>query len=191
MNREGAFSVRAPAATRQQVTHRGVLALARHIDASIELMGRLAAWLTLLLVFLVAGDVIARYVWHVGSVAEQQLEWHVLAVIAMLSASFTLQQDEHVRVDIFYQGYSARTQRIIDTLVYLLVVVPTSAFIAAKSVHFVVQSYQLGEGSDTPGGLPDLFILKAFVPLGFALVCAEAFALGMREWLAPSRRDAQ
>lgn len=177
---------RSRGATRERNWRGLTLTLAQRIDASIGLMGRLAAWLTLVLVFLVAGDVIARYVWHVGSVAEQQLEWHVLAVIAMLSASFTLQQDEHVRVDIFYQGYSARTRRIIDTLVYLLIVVPTSAFIAAKSVHFVVQSYQLGEGSDTPGGLPDLFILKAFVPLGFALVCMEALALGIRQWLAPS-----
>ncbi|HKJ07849.1 MAG TPA: TRAP transporter small permease subunit [Gammaproteobacteria bacterium] len=166
-----------------------VLAWASRIDASIGVLGRLAAWLTLLLVALVAGDVIARYVWHVGSVAEQQLEWHVLAVIAMLSASFTLQQDEHVRVDIFYRNYSPRARRILDTLVYLLVVVPTSAFIAVSSVHFVVQSYRLHEGSVTPGGLPDLFILKAFVPLGFALVSLEALALGVREWLGPVQQE--
>ncbi len=80
------------------------------IDEGIHWMGRACAWLTLLLVLLVAGDVLARYIWHVGSVAEQQLEWHLLAVVAMLSAPFTLQQDEHVRVDIFYQGFSERAQ---------------------------------------------------------------------------------
>ncbi|MGB7755039.1 MAG: TRAP transporter small permease subunit [Salinisphaera sp.] len=150
------------------------------IDEGIHWMGRVCAWLTLVLVLLVAGDVLARYVWHVGSVAEQQLEWHLLAVVAMLSAPFTLQQDEHVRVDIFYQGFSERARRWINILVCFLIVIPSSVFIAYVSMRFVTMAYQMGEGSATPGGLPDRFLLKAFVPLGFALIALEGVALGIR-----------
>ncbi|MDA3919447.1 MAG: TRAP transporter small permease subunit [Salinisphaera sp.] len=157
--------------------------LADGIDRGVHVMGRACAWLTLLLVLLVAGDVLARYIWHVGSIAEQQLEWHLLAVIAMLSAPFTLQQDENVRVDIFYQGFSERTRRRIDILVFFLLVIPTSVFIAYVSMRFVTMAYQMGEGSATPGGLPDLFILKAFIPLGFALIALEGTALGIRALL--------
>lgn len=166
---------------------RPVLALpvyfAHRLDRGMEVMGQACAWLTLLLVLMVAGDVLARYIWHVGSVAEQQLEWHLLAVIAMLSAPFTLQQDEHVRVDIFYQGYSDRVRRWIDCLVYFLIVVPSCLFIAYVSLRFVTMAYQMGEGSATPGGLPDRFLLKAFIPAGFVLIALEALALGIRRCL--------
>ncbi|AWN16828.1 TRAP transporter small permease subunit [Salinisphaera sp. LB1] len=154
--------------------------LADGIDGGIHWMGRICAWLTLVLVLLVASDVLARYIWHVGSVAEQQLEWHLLAVVAMLSAPFTLQQDEHVRVDIFYQSFSEPTRRRINILVCFLIIIPTSVFIAYVSMRFVTMAYQMGEGSATPGGLPDRFLLKAFVPLGFVLIALEGMALGIR-----------
>ncbi len=151
--------------------------LSARLDRFIGRLGKLSAWLGLVLVLLVAGDVIARYVWHVGSVAEQELEWHVLAVMAMLGASFTLQQGEHVRVDIFYQHYSERTKRWMDVLTPLLVVVPTALFIAGVSLQFVAMSYQVHEGSPDPGGLPARYVLKAFVPLGFGLVAVQGVAM--------------
>lgn len=147
------------------------------LDRCIEISGRLSSWLCLLLALLVAGDVLARYVWHVGSVAEQELEWHLLAVIAMMGASYTLQQGEHVRVDVFYQHYSERFKRWLDALVPLLVIVPTAVFIAYVSLGFVKMSYNLHEGSPDPGGLPARYLLKAFVPFGFGLVAVQGVAM--------------
>ena len=151
--------------------------LAKVLDRSIEIIGRLSGWLCLLLTLLVAGDVLARYVWHIGSVAEQELEWHVLAVIAMMGASYTLQQGEHVRVDIFYQHYSVRLKCWLDVLVPLLVVVPTALFIAYVSLRFVQMSYTLHEVSPDPGGLPARYLLKAFIPFGFGLVAIQGVAM--------------
>ena len=70
--------------------------VAGFLDHLVARLGRATSWLTLLLVLLVAGDVLFRYVWHVSSVAEQEFEWHVLAVIAMIGASYTLQQGRHL-----------------------------------------------------------------------------------------------
>ena len=140
-------------------------------------LGRVTGWLTLVLVFLVAGDVLFRYIWHVSSVAEQELEWHVLAVIALIGASYTLQQGEHVRVDIFYQRYSLRLKRWMDILMPALVVVPTMLFIAWQSLEFVSMSWEFDEGSPDPGGLPGRYFIKAFVPLGFFLVAMQGVAM--------------
>ena len=115
------------------------------LDRWVARIGRVTAWLTLLLVLLVAGDVLFRYVWHVSSVAEQEFEWHVLAVIALMGASYTLQQGEHVRVDIFYQRYSLRVKRWLDVLMPALVVVPSMLFIAWLSLNFVAMSWELSE----------------------------------------------
>ena len=151
--------------------------VAHFLDQIVARLGRATAWLTLLLVLLVAGDVLFRYVWHVSSGAEQEFEWHVLAVIALIGASYTLQQGEHVRVDIFYQRFSPRLKRWLDILMPALVIVPTMLFIAALSLKFVSMSWEIAEGSPDPGGLPGRYLIKAFVPLGFFLVALQGIAM--------------
>lgn len=149
----------------------------RRLDRVVELIGRATAWLTLLLVLLVAFDVGARYLLHVSWVSEQEFEWHILAVIALIAGSYTLQQGEHVRVDIFYQHYSERTKLWLDVMVPALIVIPIGVFIAYMSLHFVEMSYAINESSPDPGGLPDRWLLKAFVPIGFALVALQGLAM--------------
>lgn len=151
--------------------------VAGFLDQLVARIGRATAWLTLLLVLLVAGDVLFRYLWHVSSVAEQEFEWHVLAVIALMGASYTLQQGEHVRVDIFYQRYSLRLKRWMDVLLPALVVVPSMLFVAWLSLDFVGMSWELSEGSPDPGGLSGRYLIKAFVPLGFFLVALQGIAM--------------
>lgn len=163
--------------------------VAGFLDQAVARLGRATAWLTLLLVLLVAGDVLFRYVWHVGSVAEQELEWHVLAVIAFMGASYTLQQGEHVRVDIFYQHYSLRLKRWMDVLFPALVVVPTMLFIAWQSITFVGMSWEIAEASPDPGGLPGRYLIKAFVPLGFLLVALQGVAMTLYGILQLNRSE--
>lgn len=151
--------------------------VAGFLDHLVARIGRATSWLTLLLVLLVAGDVLFRYVWHVSSVAEQEFEWHVLAVIAMIGASYTLQQGEHVRVDIFYQNYSPRVKQWMDVLLPVLVIVPGTLFIAWLSLNFVSMSWEIAEGSPDPGGLPGRYLIKAFVPLGFFLIAIQGVAM--------------
>ncbi|MFC0268642.1 TRAP transporter small permease subunit [Kushneria aurantia] len=149
------------------------------VERGIGYLGRATAWLTLALVLLVCLDVAMRYLLRTGSVAQQELQWHLLAVIAMISASYTFQQGDHVRVDILYQYYSPRLKVIFDILVNLLLVVPGMLFLAWISLGFVEQSWMLGEGSPDPSGLPARYVIKAFVPLGFALVAVQALARGL------------
>lgn len=151
--------------------------VAGFLDHLVARLGRATSWLTLLLVMLVAGDVLFRYVWHVSSVAEQEFEWHVLAVIAMIGASYTLQQGEHVRVDIFYQNYSQRVKQWMDVLLPSLIIIPTTLFIALLSLKFVNMSWEIAESSPDPGGLPGRYLIKAFVPLGFFLITIQGVAM--------------
>ncbi len=156
----------------------------QYLDRSIERLGRATAWLTLVLVVMVAGDVLFRYLWHLGSVAEQEMQWHLLAVISMISASYTFQQNEHVRVDIFYQHYGPRTKQILEIVISLLIVVPSMLFLTWMCLDFVYQSWSLGEGSSDPGGLPARYVIKAFVPLGFALVALQGLVRGLLDLVA-------
>lgn len=167
----------------------GLYRWSRRLDWFIEKISQSVAWLTLVLVLLVAFDVGARYLFHRSWVAEQELEWHILAVIAMMAAAYTLQQGEHVRVDVFYQYYSDRVKMWMDALFPLLIVIPVGLTIAFMSVHFVQMAYAIGEGSPDPGGLPYRWVIKAFIPLGFLLVSLQGVVMTIQAFVHLYQHD--
>ncbi len=74
------------------------------IEALSEWSGRITSWLVLVMVGLICYDVAMRYIFQSGSVALQEMEWHLFALIFLLGAAYTLKHDEHVRVDVFYNS---------------------------------------------------------------------------------------
>ncbi len=150
------------------------------LDALIEGIGRLSSWLILFLVLLVAGNVLFRYFFHVSSVSLQEFEWHLLAAIGMLGSAYTLQQGEHVKVDLFYQRYSDSVKRLMDLLIPIVIIIPFSLFMMYLSSEYVFQSYGMNESSPDPGGLPYRYLVKALIPLGFLLISIQGLALFLK-----------
>ncbi|MCL7743571.1 TRAP transporter small permease subunit [Guyparkeria hydrothermalis] len=161
-----------------------ILELARSLDRGVGLIGRLSAWLTLGLVLLVAGNVLFRYVFHVSSVGLQELEWHLLALIAMLGSVYTLQQDEHVRVDVLWQRYPPRLRRAFGSVIAAAIIVPMALWLGWLSVDYVTKSFHMGEGSPDPGGLSHRFLVKAVIPVGFVLIAIQGLAMALRDAVA-------
>lgn len=143
------------------------------VEAAVWLFGRLAAWTCLALVLLVAGDVLARYFFRAGTIWLQELEWHLIPPIALLGMSYMLLNDEQVRVDVLYERYSPRGKAIVEVAAGVLLLL-FSLIMVKLSLPFVLQAYAVGEGSPNPGGLPHRFLVKAFIPLGFALLAVQA-----------------
>ncbi|MDG4866584.1 TRAP transporter small permease subunit [Guyparkeria sp. 1SP6A2] len=158
--------------------------LARSLDRGVGLIGRLSAWLTLALVLLVAGNVLFRYAFHVSSVGLQELEWHLLALIAMLGSVYTLQQDEHVRVDVLWQRYPPRLRRAFGALIAAVIIVPMALWLGWLSVDYVTKAYGMGEVSPDPGGLSHRYLVKAVIPIGFSLIAIQGVAMALRDGLA-------
>ncbi|RIA55393.1 TRAP transporter small permease subunit [Dichotomicrobium thermohalophilum] len=144
-----------------------------HADKLVGQAGRLTAWLGLGLVLLVAFDVLARYLFAYGLVALQELEWHLLAVTMLIGMSFTLHRGDEVRVDILYARFGPWTQALVRLLSAVLTLA-ISVIVIKLSLPYVGQSLAMNEGSPDPGGLPYRFVLKSFIPLGFALLALQA-----------------
>lgn len=159
---------------------RALVRAANVIDSFIDLTGRLTSWLTLVLVVLIAVEVVLRYTISLGAVWAQELEWHLLAVIALWGIAYTQKEDAHVRVDILFQTFSEKTQRWIEFLTAVLVMMPVSFYIAWLAVGFTMQSYNMGEISPDPGGIPYRFVLKSFVLTGFLLLGVQSVAVALR-----------
>jgi TRAP-type mannitol/chloroaromatic compound transport system permease small subunit len=156
--------------------------IADRLESVIDWTGRGTAWICLVLVLLVAFNVILRYAFRLGPVALQELEWHLMSPIALVGMSYALRHGDHVRVDIFFDRFGRTLQEWID-LTASVVTVVIAVIIFKLSLGFVDQAYSIGEGSPDPGGLPHRFLLRAFIPLGFALLGVQAVAKAIRHGL--------
>jgi TRAP-type mannitol/chloroaromatic compound transport system permease small subunit len=152
------------------------------IETLTEWSGRATAWLVLCMVLLIGFDVTMRYLFQGGSVGLQELEWHLFALLFLLGAAYTFKHDSHVRVDIFYHSprMSDRGRAWVDLLGGLFFLLPFCLLIIISSAPFVDTAFSIREGSPDPGGLPYRFLLKAAIPLGFALLLLQGVAHMLR-----------
>ena len=152
--------------------------LDRILGAVIDGAGAVAAVCGFALVLVVGGNVLLRYVLGTGSVGFQELEWHLISPIALLGMSYGMRHGAHVRVDVLYDRLGPAVQAAIDTVAAILMGAMAVAMILL-SLPYVQQSFGMMEGSPDPGGLPWRFALKAFIPLGFAILVLQALAQAM------------
>lgn len=143
-----------------------------------ECTGKLVSWLVLVMVLLVSYDVAMRYFFQSGSVALQEMEWHLFSLIFLFGASYTLKHDDHVRLDLFYKSkfMDDRRRAWVDLFGSIFLLIPFCILIISSAWPFVVQSYIHLEGSPDPGGLPYRWILKASIPLGFTFLLLQGIA---------------
>ncbi|MCC7429267.1 TRAP transporter small permease subunit [bacterium] len=147
------------------------------IDSLNEKIGKTLSWLTLLLVLLVCYDVFVRYLLKQSSSAIQELEWHIFSILFLLTAAFTLKEDKHVRVDVFYANFSPKKKALVDFLGCVFFLIPFSILMIWSSQNFVLTSFKINEVSPDPGGLPARFLLKSMIPIGFFLVLLQGFSM--------------
>ena len=157
--------------------------IAKALDTLIDRIGRVTGWCALAIVLVMAYNVLLRYFFRTGSVAMQELEWHLMAPICMLGLSYAILKDGHVRVDILYGRFPARMQRIIQ-FVSMVLLVLVVGLLLKLSIPYVMQSYNIGEKSPDPGGLTHRWILKSMLPIGFALLLIQSFAATLHALVA-------
>jgi TRAP-type mannitol/chloroaromatic compound transport system permease small subunit len=92
----------------------GLLRLAGWLDGVNRSIGVIVAWLALAMVLVTFVVVVLRYLFDSGSIALQESVTYMYAILFMLGAAYTLQQDGHVRVDILYQRFSRRGRAWVD-----------------------------------------------------------------------------
>lgn len=157
-----------------------MIRLADAADALIDRVGSFTAWLTLAMVLLISGNTLARYFFSASTVWLQELEWHLLAVVALWGISHMQLRGAQVRVDLFYQRYSERTKLWIEFLTALLVMLPFSLFVCWLGWKFARHSWSLAEVSPDPGGLAWRWAVKSLVISGYALLALTAASIVVR-----------
>jgi TRAP-type mannitol/chloroaromatic compound transport system permease small subunit len=158
--------------------------LANGIDRGVDALGRALSWLTLVLVVLAFGLVLARYALGIGSIAGQEAVLWLHSLVFLLGAAYALRHGQHVRVDLFYQRFSPRGKAWADLLGTLTFLLPFCAFMLWVSLDYVAASWSQHEASREPGGLPGVFVLKTLIPVAAALLALQGASLALRALLA-------
>ena len=107
------------------------------LDRLSSVLGKAASWLTLFMVLVTFVVVVMRYALDAGFIWVQESVVWMHATVFMLGAAYTLHEEEHVRVDVFYRDMSARRRALVDffgVIIFLLPVsVPADAQVGAPA----------------------------------------------------------
>ena len=139
------------------------------VDAVCAFIGRAVSWLILAMVLVSAGNAIVRKAFDYSSNAWLELQWYLFGAVFLLAAAYTLQRNEHIRIDIISAELSKRTRDWIDLVCHIVMLLPFTALIVYEAVPNVLTSFHQREMSMNAGGLiiwpAKALILAAFVLL--------------------------
>jgi TRAP-type mannitol/chloroaromatic compound transport system permease small subunit len=154
---------------------RALIALSRGIDAVSAFIGRCVIWLILAAVLVSAVNAVVRKAFDMSSNAWLELQWYLFGAVFMLAAAYTLQRNEHIRIDILSSRLSKRTRDLIDIAGHSLMLIPFTALMIYLCWPFFFGAYRSGEMSGSAGGLI-IWPARSFILLGFVLLFAQGIS---------------
>ncbi len=162
-----------------------LMTIADKINRFNKGMGTFVSRLNIALIALITIDVIFRYIFHITKTWVLELEWQLFALIFLMGSAFTLSEDKHVRVDIFYIKFSPRVQALVNILGYFMLLIPWCLLVVYTAFRYAYHAWQTMEGSPNPGGLPYYFIIKSIIVFAFVLLAMQGLVqilLELRKW---------
>lgn len=145
-------------------------AISKRFERVILVIGNLFSWIWVLLMAVIIINVVMRYVLGYGRIEFEELQWHLYAAGWLIGLSYCYVADDHVRVDLIHDRLTLKKQAWIEFLGILFLLTPFIVLVLWYSVPFIIYSWDLGEVSGAPGGLPYRWIMKGVLFVGFALL---------------------
>jgi TRAP-type mannitol/chloroaromatic compound transport system permease small subunit len=154
----------------------GYIPIVSFLNKIVTKIAGVTAWLNVALMLIILTQVILRYGFHNGLVALEEIIWHLYAVAFMFGISYAITTDSHIRVDIIHMHLPIKTQRIIEILGILFLLMPFVVIILDHSLEWVSESFRVSETSSNPTGLPYRWIIKSIIPISLILIFIAALA---------------
>lgn len=152
----------------------GLLSVARGIDRMTAFIGRSVMWLILLAVVVSSGNAIIRKIApQYASNSWLELQWYLFGAAFMGAAAYTLQQNEHIRIDIFYGTRTRRTQHMIDLFGHVFFTLPFVVLMSWLLIPYALDAFRSGQGSGNASGLI-IWPARAILAAGFVLLIFQA-----------------
>jgi len=152
-----------------------LIAVSKGIDAFTLRLGRLAAWLLVAAIVISTVNAIVRKLFDASSNSWLELQWVLFGAVFLLCASWTLQANEHIRIDIVNSTLSKTSRNVIELIGHLLFLIPMAFVFIYTAIPFFLRSYAIDEQSNNAGGLPQ-WPAKFLILAGFAVLAAQAIS---------------
>jgi TRAP-type mannitol/chloroaromatic compound transport system permease small subunit len=169
-----------------------LLNVSRAIDRLTRRIGKIAAWAIVVAILVSAINALSRHILGLTSNGWLELQWYLFGAVFMFCAAWTLQDNEHVRIDVLSQHLSQRTRDRIDLFGHLFFLLPFTLLMTWLSCGYFFKSLASGEMSPNAGGLL-LWPAKAMILFGFAQLLlqslSEIIKTGHRLRRAPGAPD--
>lgn len=150
--------------------------LSYKLDQSVSAIGRALSWLWLVMLVVVLVNVFSRFVLARGSIALEELSWHLFGIAMIMTLAYAVVKDDHVRVDVLREKFSLRTRAVIELAGIVLLALPILLLMLDALIPYAWKAFVLNERSQAPSGLPYRFVFKAFLPIGLGLVALALFS---------------
>ena len=152
-----------------------LLKLSQLIDWLNARVGKGAFWLVLIMTVISAGNAVVRFTINYSSNGLLEIQWYLFAAIFMLCSPYTLQKNEHVRIDDLSSKLSPRGLAVIDIIGTLFFLLPMVIVVLWLSLPLVADSYKINEMSANAGGLIR-WPVKILLPIGFSLLALQGIS---------------
>ena len=152
-----------------------LLKMSRGIDAFTKWTGKRLAWLILVAVVVSAINAIVRKTFDTSSNSWLELQWVLFSIVFLLCSSWTLLDNEHIRIDIVNNMMPKKVRDSIDVIGHAFFLMPLCVVMIITGVPFFLRSWQINEQSGNAGGLPQ-WPAKSLIMIGFALLLVQGIS---------------
>lgn len=147
------------------------------VQNTIVYIGQKSAWFNFFLVVLICFDVVQRYFFGLSYNWIIELEWHFFGLIFILGSAYTMSEDKHVRVDVFYHYLSTKNKAMVDVVATLILFIPWCLICIKTCYTYASNSFYIHEASPSPGGLSAWYVIKFLVVIGFVLLLLQGLVM--------------
>ncbi len=141
--------------------------------------GKVSAWLTLPVIFVVTYEIIARYVFHRPTIWAVETMIYGCAIIYVMAAAWALLDGRHVKIDMVYERLSTRGKAVLDSFTFVFFALYIGMMLWATT-KYAWRSVAILEMSDSPWR-PPLWPMKVFLTLGVLLILLQGIAKFIRD----------
>ena len=150
-------------------------------ETVIVWIGRVTAWVAILLMLVIVFDVVTRRFFVLGSTKLQELEWHIHAVLFLFCLGWAYLKDAHVRIDLVRERLSDRAQKWVELIGCLMFLIPYAIIVIFYGVDWWHRSFIQNESAASATGLPYRWIIKAALPIGFTILLLSGIGMAFRK----------
>src|SRR6266852_1075397 len=161
--------------TGEGLSLQSLLKLSRGIDAFTRWVGKRLAWLILVAVVVSALNAAVRKTSDTSSNSWLELLWVLFSIVFLLCSSWTLLDNEHIRIDIVNNLLPKQLRNSIDVIGHAFFLIPLCIVMIITGGPFFMRSVEINEQSGNAGGLPQ-WPAKSLVIIGFTMLLVQGIS---------------